>query len=1029
MIRSRIIAIAFFFSGISGLIYEVLWSRYLSLFVGHSAYAQVLVLSVYLGGMAVGALAVARLSERVERPLRWYAAAEVVLGVFGLAFHPIFQAVTGASYDIIFPAIGTASLVGSARWAVAGLLILPQAIVLGATFPLMAAGLVRSDAHHPGRALARAYFFNTIGGALGVILAGFWLIGLLGLSGTSVAAATVNFVVAGLIWSVTRQATGPAHRVSQQRDPTSRAERVGAATAEGDASPLPWSPGLRPLLVVMLTVSFGTALASFAYEIGWIRMLSLVLGSATHAFELMLSAFILGIALGALVVRQVTDRTENPVRLLGVIQVAMGLTALLSLPIYLTLFDMSAGLTQSLGGQPGGYALFNLARYGLCLAVMLPSTVLAGATFPVIAGSLLHAGAGERTIGQVYGFNTLGAVAGAGLSGLFALPFLGLKGLIMVGCLIDVLLGLWLLERSARWVGARRRGVLAGAAVSLVAFLGVGFVVHLDPVTTGSGVFRTGEMPEPDSRVSLYYQDGRTATVSAYLSLAERVVVLSTNGKPDASLGDRWLHDRRDTLPEEPVPPGRDFTTQVVAPMLALAHRPDARSVANIGHGSGMTGASFLTSDALERLVTIEIEPFMVEASLVFLPANATAFADPRASFVFDDAKSFFSYHRERFDIVFSEPSNPWVSGTASLFTREFFLRTTEVLADDGILAQWIQIYELDDDLLMSVVAAIDAVFPHYRGYLVGDSDVAIVASKGALDEPDWSVVESSSFRNLTRSTPPWRAQHGESLFIFDENTFRALLDRGVPPNSDFRPILDVGAERTRFDKVRADGFHSFGVSRVDLGRYLSGRHLQRVPYATVPAEGLLPAMLRERGAWLRAAIEAGGGIAPEEFPIWQAELVRMRQFMGFADLRPLLGAWEAWTDAFVRAENTLHWGTSGWIDSTFYSTADAFMARHDAPPNARATVDVLRGYSQGDWALAAAAANQLVGPVADGQEWMSVRLLLDLAVISNLEMNQSAEARRAIESLVPLTGREPWNVRNRLLDALVTQAEEAGSR
>ena len=200
------------------------------------------------------------------------------------------------------------------------------------------------------------------------------------------------------------------------------------------------------------------------------------------------------------------------------------------------------------------------------------------------------------------------------------------------------------------------------------------------------------------------------------------------------------------------------------------------------------------------------------------------------------------------------------------------------------------------------------------------------------------------------------------------------------------------------------------------------------MPYAAAPAEGLAPAMLRERGAWMRGVIESGGGIAPEEFPIWQTELVHLQRFMQLTDLNTLLGAWEAWTRAFERAEGTLHWGTSNWVDSTLFATADAFMDRLDAPEEARATVDLMRAYNLRDWTLAAASANRLVGPVGSGEEWMSVRVLLDLAVIANLEVGRITEARNALEVLVPLTGRETWNVRNRLLDALVTQAENEGS-
>ncbi|MDX1493585.1 MAG: hypothetical protein R3253_05985 [Longimicrobiales bacterium] len=744
---------AFVLSGAAGLAYEVLWSRYLGLFVGHTAYAQVLVLGVYLGGMAVGSLAVADLSKRLRSPLRWYAGAEALLAVFGLAFHFLFVLATDLSYDVVFPAVGSAALVGAVRWAVAGLLILPQAIVLGATFPLMAAGLVRLHEGRPGGSVATAYLLNTLGGAMGVLLAGFAFISWFGLPGTSVAAAGLNLVAAGIVLRWARSSGDGARR------PAGGTATVPAGAALTPA-PLPdvnatspddpsapgtgstGSPSVPPtpapelaaagstLVPILLTVAFGTALASFAYEIGWIRMLSLVMGSATHAFEIMLSAFILGIALGAWVARRPSDASDRPVRLLGRVQVAMGLAALASLPLYLSTFGLMSEMVRSLSGQPGGYELFNLGRYGLALLVMLPSTVLAGMTLPLITAALLRSGRGEEAIGRVYGFNTVGSVAGAGIAGLIALPYLGLEGLITAGAALDVALGLALLALSDRWSGKGMGAALGAAAVSVVCFVAVGRSVELTPEVITSGVYRAGDVAGDRSWRSLFYADGRTATVSAHVGTGDGVIVLATNGKPDASLGPRWILDRRDTLPERPIPQGRDFTTQVLAPAAMLAHAPDARTAANIGHGSGMSAAALLTSSRLERLVTIEIEPLMVEGSFVFLPANGPAFGDPRVTYVFDDAKSYFSYQRERFDLIFAEPSNPWVSGTASLFTVEFYRRITDFMAEGGVLGQWMQIYELNDDLFLSVVAALDAVIAARcrrprRGPADGEPDAA----------------------------------------------------------------------------------------------------------------------------------------------------------------------------------------------------------------------------------------------------------------------------------------------------------------
>ncbi len=1022
MTRLFAVRLAFFLSGVAGLVYEVLWSRYLGLFVGHGAYAQVLVLAVYLGGMAVGALAVADLSRRLAEPLRWYAGAEGLLALSGVAFHVLFVQVTALSYDVLFPAVGSAAWVGALRWGLAGALILPQSIVLGATFPLMAAGLVRRDAGRPGGGVALAYLLNTVGGAAGVLLAGFWLIGWLGLPGTSAAAAVLNLAAATLVFA----SHGPAARSGaggtggEHADPTARAAADGRGSGGFSGATQPGLPA------VLLTVALLTAVASFAYEIGWIRMLSLVLGSATHAFEIMLSAFILGIALGAWAIRRRSDASPDPVRLLGRVQLLMGLAALLSLPVYLASFDVMAWMIQTLPGREGGYAAFNVGRYGLSLAVMLPATALAGMTLPLIAGTLMRAGHGERTIGRVYAFSTFGSVLGVGVAGLFALPLLGLEGLVAAGAALDVALGIWLLERSGRWSGAGARAAVASSAAAVALFVGVTALVDFNPAVVTRGVFRRGQVGGDEEWLSLYYQDGRTATVSAHVGTSDGVIVLATNGKPDASVGPRWIMDRRDTLPVLPIPQGRDYTTQVLAPAITLAHRPAARSVANVGHGSGITTTSLLTSPAVERLVTIEIEPLMVEASLVFWPANRAAFEDPRVSYAFDDARSYFSYRRERFDLLFAEPSNPWVRGTAGLFTREFYERVADAMAEGGVLGQWVQIYELDDDLFLSVLMAMDGVFPAWRAYLVGDADVVIVATTAdTLPEPDWSVVATEGFRERTTGAPPFLPQHMEALLLFESRTLRPVLDRGVRVNSDFDPVLDLGSERTRFDQDAAAGAYSFAISRVDLGRHLAGRRLDGHGYAIPPAYGLASALLFERGNWLRGAVEAGGGIAPEEFPEWEEELIHLQTFFLLTASSVQLGRWETWASGFVRAESALHWGTTGWVDPTFYRNVYDFLDRGEAPVEARATVDLMHGYALGDWPRVAAAADELVRRVALGGRWVPPDLLMDVAVLAYLETGRGADAVDAIDRLSERTGRRAEHLRTRLLRAL---AEAAGA-
>ena len=1026
---SRRIGAAFVLSGAAGLVYEALWSRYLGLFVGHGAYAQTLVLSVYLGGMALGAFVVADRAGRVRRPLLRYAQAEIALALFGLLFHLFFLFATHVSYEVLFPALADGRIVSSLRWVVAGLLILPQSMVLGATFPLMAAALVRADPVRPGRMIARAYLLNTLGGAAGVLIGGFVFVRFLGLPGTSVAAAGLNLCAAAFAWSVSRSLSRQRTQEDGVGEITASAEMESAEAPPADAGPDSPSPSPSPI-VVLLFVSAGTAAASFAYEIGWIRMLSLVLGSATHSFELMLSAFILGLGLGAWLIHGKADRAEHPIRLLGWIQVAMGCAALLSLPIfYWVSFDAVASLIQRLPGTAAGYFWFNVARYGLCLVVMLPASILAGTTLPLITTAILKSDDDEAAIGRVYGFNTIGSVLGAAAAGLFFLPMLGLKGLVVAGAALDALLGVFLLTWPA---GGRRPAWRLGLMVAgggTILFVGVAGGLQMDPSLLSSGVYRHGSVPGTDEFLNLFHSDGRTATVSAYVGRGDGVVVLSTNGKPDASLGPRWLSERRDTLTDEPIPRGRDYTTQVLAPMVSLAHRPDARSVANIGHGSGITGTAFLTRAELERVVTIEIEPVMVQGSLVFLPMNGPSLADPRSSFVFDDAKAYFAYQRELFDIIFAEPSNPWVSGTASLFTKEFYRNVSGFLTEAGVFAQWMQVYELTDDLFLSVLAALDETFPSYRAYLVGDADVAIVASLQPLAEADWSILESESFAALTDGIPAVRAEHMESLVLFDETTFRALLDQPtVPSNSDFRPLLDLGAERARFEGRSADGVYSFGSSRVDLARVLAGRPQSPLDYHLPPAYGLVPAIVWGRSSWIREALAEGGGIAPPEFPEWQDALLDLRDFQdGLAANSPPL-SWEGWSAQFGRVEASIHWGTVAWTDSTFYEAVFDFLDAHEAPDEARASVGLLHAATDDDWAAAVDFALELIPSVSDGRAWLPADVLLDWTVVAAVRARAPSVGRAALSALTHATGRADGDLRMALLDALLAEVEAAGS-
>ena len=278
-VHLKLLLAVFVLSGFAGLIYQSVWSHYLGLFLGHAAYAQALVLAIFMGGMAAGAALVARAGERWGNLVRTYAVIEAVIGFFALAFHWVFVGFLGLSYDVVIPALGQPGLVNAYKWALAALLILPQTVLLGMTFPLMSGGIIRRFPGSDGHVLGGLYFTNSIGAAVGVLFAAFLIMPRLGLDGAMMVAGLINLLVALLAWML-----GRGNETVRKASPQTPTEQYDGSR--------------NRLLRVVLFATFLSAAASFAYELIWIRMLSLAVGSTLHAFELMLASFIAGIAFG-----------------------------------------------------------------------------------------------------------------------------------------------------------------------------------------------------------------------------------------------------------------------------------------------------------------------------------------------------------------------------------------------------------------------------------------------------------------------------------------------------------------------------------------------------------------------------------------------------------------------------------------------------------------------------------------------------------------------------------------------------------
>ena len=1022
----------FILSGAAGLIYESIWSRYLGLFVGHSAYAQIIVLGIFLGGMSVGALLIGKRSDRMREPLLGYAIVELVVGVIGLGFHEIFQVVTDLAYRSLLPPLAGSGALVVAKWTIAALLILPQSVLLGMTFPLMTAGGMRRITGRPGHTLAMLYFANSLGAALGVLIAGFWLIRVVGLPGTLLTAAGLNVFVAAVVYAAVRlsarrtltpagaEAAAPDDSMPVAVPQVPVATPAAAPAIPGSRLPIPD----QRLWRLLLFVSFGTAVASFMYEIAWIRMLSLVLGSATHSFELMLSAFIFGLALGSLWARRIADGLTNPVAALGVVQWAMGLLALATLPVYLLSFDWMAALLNSLQATGSGYSMFTVARYGMALAVMLPATFAAGITLPLITRTLLATGRGERAIGYVYGINTLGSIAGVVLAGLVLMPAVGLKSLLMYGAILDIGLGILLLRLSLDVRTARGRAWVYGSAVAATlavtaANLGVAFERNV----LASGVFRYGRIPPAGGRDIFFYEDGRTASVAA--GLAGGRYYISTNGKPDASLDSAWVHKSPDdTAARRPMT--GDETTQAFLPLVSLAHRPDAQTAAVIGHGSGMTSHFLLASPRMREVVTIEIEPQMIEGSReAFYPANARVFDDTaRSVFAIDDAKSYFAAGRRQFDIIVSEPSNPWVSGVSGLFTIEFYERVKQYLEDDGLFAQWLHLYEINDELVLSVLAALHRTFPSYEIFHTARGDILILASnRQALPRPDWSVFRLPGVEADLSHALPLTPELLDATHIAGRRELAPLLDRWARVNSDYYPVLDLETERARYLRQNAVGVLRLVEERIDIVGPFTGRRIGFATETSDPAPNITRIHALTAGAMLRTPDRVRDSARLASDDDLAAQIHRGWRFRAALAGGPPPD-WRQWVRELVAVEHELHAGTAGVADSAFYRDVRAYTARTDAPTGVRYAIDFAEAMASWDFAGAARAAEALLPFATSGRTWYDMNELRTGAVVANLRLGNPTAARRFMVQLGRVGADPPADLRTMLLNAYLLQAE-----
>jgi spermidine synthase len=769
-----------------------------------------------MGGMALGSWLAAIWANRVRDLLLWYAIVEIALGVLALVFHDFFIRYIDTSFSTILPFLSNPLLISLYKWSSSALIILPQSMLLGATFPLMAGGILRRFPGLSGYKTSFIYFVNTFGASVGVLISGFYLVREWGLKGAIISGGLIDLFVGISILALCLN-----DRASDAAVNTNTNTNIDDLPLDDELNDTFAIPDKREDFYPLLFVACGTAVASFMYEIGWIRMLSLVLGSSTHSFELMLSAFILGLALGSFFVRNKLDSIKNAPRFLGLAQIVMGATAIATLFTYESLFKIMVFTIDALDRNASGYVLFNIISHLICLITMLPSTICAGMVVPLIIHMLYKRGYGEAAIGKVYAVNTAGGILGVIIAVWGLMQLAGLKYLITIGGAIDMGIGLYVLYKFAETKQSLTRTIAQPAC--LIVLVAAAAFSKLDPVLASSGVFRYGTISNAKRVVE--HIDGRTASITLFKSGDN--LVLSTNGKPDASVGfkDEYSSD--------------EYTMSLLG-VLPMSVRNEVRTAAVIGMGAGMTAHYLLYDPTLESLDVVEIEPAMAKLAKKIGPKVENTFNDPRCHIRFDDAKTYFAAQNRTYDVIVSEPSNPWVSGVSGLFSQEFFRHIRRHINDGGILVQWFHKYEADITILVSILKALGESFPKYELYMAG-SDLIVIAAKD--ETTDISLKRDVFIYDQISDNMKKMGFSGMDDFHLiryaDKTFFDPLINtyKSTPANSDYHSYVDLYAAKHRFMGSTAKEIDEIREFIVPIKKTLSAdtAYMSLIPSRTYP--------------------------------------------------------------------------------------------------------------------------------------------------------------------------------------------------
>ena len=781
-----------FGSGACALIYQVAWLRMLRLVFGGTTAASAAVLAIFMGGLGFGALALGRRADRTDRPLRLYATLELGVAVAAAA-SPLLVMLVRAVYIALggVQTLGMPAATGL-RLALSALVLGIPTFLMGGTLP--AAVRAMEDASDPSRRVTGGlYGANAIGAVLGTLSATFVWLEMLGTNTTLWGASAVNGLVALLAFAVARRQTPePAPQQPAQRVfPDETAMRTGAAATLPGAAPPPTPP--VPVTFILLAASV-VGFAFLLMELVWYRMLAPLLGGSTYTFGLILAIALLGIGIGGLL--YAAGRAPRQPTLLAFANTC-GLEALCIVLPYAA-GDRVALLTLMV--QPPDAAAFVRVVLGWVLVttvVVLPAAVVAGYQFPLLVALL---GKGERHVGRdvgsAYACNTLGAIGGSLAGGFGLLPLLSATGTwaAVVGLLSSLALAsTWQGRRQSRGVFRRALPVAtAGLAGLLCTAPGPTAFWRQSPI----GARRVAiNLQHPNDvtralhevrRGTIWQRDGVESSVGLSRISAYSLIV---NGKSDGNAID-------------------DAPTMVMSGLIGAILHPNLKRVLVIGLGTGSTAGWLAQIPSVQRVNVVELEPAIEHVADVCSPVNREALANPKVHVIVGDGREQLLTSRDTYDLICSEPSNPYRAGVASLFTQEFYRAVAARLNPDGVFVQWIQAYEITRQSLQGIYATLRTALPAIESWEAGfDVDLLLIATRRPRPH-DLAVLRARVEQEPYRSALAllWGVSGVEGLYAGFVGTAGLAGeigdDAGARVNTDDQTVLEYELARSVGSRV-----------------------------------------------------------------------------------------------------------------------------------------------------------------------------------------------------------------------------------